>query len=110
MSKGTPSTQWLVIDQVTASAIQYHRFENDLRSISSKMLSYQSNRSVLVPHLSVADLSNFSYRHPKGIPTLETRRFPCQSEKDQTGDTDAPDPSCLPRHALSPDAPHGCLA
>ena len=36
MSKGTPSTQWLADDQVTASAIQNHRFEKDRMSISSK--------------------------------------------------------------------------
>jgi len=36
MSNGTPSTQWLVVDHSTASAIQYHRLENDRMSISSK--------------------------------------------------------------------------
>src|SRR5690606_20926408 len=42
MSKGTPMTQWLVVDHSTASAIQYQRFEKDRMSISSKTVRYQS--------------------------------------------------------------------
>ncbi len=42
MSKGTPITQWLVVDQITASAIQYHRLENDRMSMTSKTAWYQS--------------------------------------------------------------------
>jgi hypothetical protein len=45
MSKGTPSTQWLAVDHKTASTIQYHRFENDRMSISSKMTLYQSTEA-----------------------------------------------------------------
>jgi hypothetical protein len=41
MSKGTPSTQWLVVDHSTASAIQYQRFEKDRMSITSKDVRYQ---------------------------------------------------------------------
>ena len=32
--------QWLALDQITDRPIQYHRFENDRMSISSKMVSY----------------------------------------------------------------------
>ena len=37
MSYGTPSTQWLTEDHITASAIQNHRFEKDRMSMTSKV-------------------------------------------------------------------------
>eukprot|EP00581_Thalassiosira_minuscula_P038517 CAMPEP_0184465794 /NCGR_PEP_ID=MMETSP0740-20130409/63346_1 /TAXON_ID=385413 /ORGANISM="Thalassiosira miniscula, Strain CCMP1093" /LENGTH=49 /DNA_ID=CAMNT_0026840707 /DNA_START=16 /DNA_END=165 /DNA_ORIENTATION=+ len=42
MSKGTPNTQWLAVDHITASAIQNHRFEKERMSIISKRVWYQS--------------------------------------------------------------------
>jgi hypothetical protein len=39
MSQGTPSTQWLAVDHVTASAIQNQRLLKERRSINSKTLS-----------------------------------------------------------------------